>query len=65
MKKFWLFVTLLTLAPIYTFAVGVNDIHNIFDAVEFIKKAVKFDDITIKSNCTPILDFYIKSAMSH
>jgi len=50
MKKFWLFVTLLTLAPLYTFAVGVNDIHNIFDAVEFIKKAVKFDDITIKSD---------------
>lgn len=50
MKKFWIFITLLGLAPIYTHAVSVTNINNIFDAVEFIKKAVKFDDITIKSD---------------
>ena len=50
MKKLWLFISLLCLTPVYTLAVGVNDIHNIFDAVEFIKKAVRFDSITIKSD---------------
>ena len=52
MKKVWLFITLslLTLAPLYTFSAGVSGVNNIFDAVEFIKKAVKFDDITIKSD---------------
>ena len=52
MKKIWLFISLslLTLAPLYTFSVSINKINNIFDAVEFIKESVKFDDITIKSD---------------
>ncbi len=50
MKKIWLLISLLSLTPLYALAVGVNDIHNIFDAVEFIKKAVRFDSITIKSD---------------
>ena len=52
MKKIWLLVTLslLTSIPLYTFSAGVSGVNNIFDAVEFIKKAVKFDDITIKSD---------------
>lgn len=52
MKKIWLIITLsfLALLPYYTFSAGVKSINNIFDAVEFIKKAVKFDDITIKSD---------------
>lgn len=51
MKKIWLFITLsLFSIPLYTFSVGVSSVNNIFDAVEFIKKAVKFDDITIKSD---------------
>ena len=52
MKKIWLFISLslLSLAPLCTFSAGVKSINNIFDAVEFIKKAVKFDDITIKSD---------------
>lgn len=52
MKRIWLFISLslLTLVPLYTFSAGVSSINNIFDAVEFIKKAVKFDDITIKSD---------------
>ena len=52
MKKIWLFITLplLTLAPYYTFSANVSSVNNIFDAVEFIKKAVKFDEITIKSD---------------
>ena len=50
MKKFRLFAILFGIIPLYTFSVSVNDIHDIFDAVEFIKESVKFDDITIKSN---------------
>ena len=51
MKKIWLFITLsLFSIPLYTFSAGVSGVNNIFDAVEFIKKAVKFDDITIKSD---------------
>jgi hypothetical protein len=38
MKKIWSLISLLSLTPLYALAVGVNDIHNIFDAVEFIKK---------------------------
>ena len=52
MKKIWLFITLslLTSIPLYTFSAGVSSVNDIFDSVEFIKKAVKFNDITIKSD---------------
>lgn len=52
MKKIWLFITLslLTSIPLYTFSTNINNINNIFDAVEFIKESVKFNDITIKTN---------------
>lgn len=50
MKKIWLFTMLFSLIPVYIFAVSINSIHNIFDAVEFIKESIRFNDITIKSN---------------
>ena len=50
MKRIWLFITLFSLIPVYAFSVSVNDIHNIFDAVEFIKESIRFNDITIKSD---------------
>lgn len=37
------------LAPMVSFATELSDIKNIFQAVDFIKDAIKFDDITIKS----------------
>lgn len=42
-------VCLIGLAPIVSFATELSDIKNIFQAVDFIKDAIKFDDITIKS----------------
>lgn len=50
MKKLWLFTALFGLIPIYVFSVNISDIHNIFDAVEFIKESIRFNDITIKSD---------------
>ncbi len=50
MRKFWLFIILFSLIPVYASSVSVNDIHNIFDAVEFIKGSIRFNDITIKSD---------------
>jgi len=40
---------LIGLAPMVSFATELSDIKNIFQAVDFIKDAIKFDDITIKS----------------
>ena len=50
MRKSWLFAILFGIIPLCAFSVSVNDIHNIFDAVEFIKESIRFNDITIKSD---------------
>lgn len=52
MKKIWLLIPvyLLCSLPLYTFSVSVNNVNNIFDAVEFIKESVNFDEISIKSD---------------
>ena len=52
MKKIWWIVPLclLSFVPLYSFSVSLNNVNNIFDAVEFIKKSIKFDTITIKSD---------------
>ncbi len=52
MKKIWWIIPLclLSFTPLYSFSVSLNNVNNIFDAVEFIKKSIKFDTITIKSD---------------
>ena len=52
MKKIWLLIPiyLLCLLPLYTFSVSLNRVNNIFDAVEFIKQSVNFNEISIKSD---------------
>ncbi len=52
MKKIWWFIPLclLSFTPLCTFSISVNNVNNIFDAVEFIKKSIKFDTISIKSD---------------
>ena len=42
-------VCLIGLAPMVSLATELSDIKNIFQAVDFIKGAINFDDITIKS----------------
>lgn len=50
MKKIWLLFALFTIVPCYTFSVNLNEIHDIFGAVELIKESIRFNDITIKSD---------------
>ncbi len=52
MKKIWWIIPLCLLgfAPLYTFWISVNNVNNIFDAVEFIKQSINFDNITIQSD---------------
>jgi hypothetical protein len=40
---------MMSLAPLSTFSIDINNINNIYDSVEFIKESINFDTITIES----------------
>ena len=52
MRKIWWIIPLclLCFTPLYTFSISLNDVNNVFDAVEFIKESIKFNSVTIKSD---------------
>ena len=52
MKKIWLLIPLclLSFTPLYSFWISINNVNNIFDAVDFIKESIRFNEITIQSD---------------
>ena len=51
MKKIWWIIPifLLSLIPFFSFSANINSINNIFDAINYIKNTINFNNITIKS----------------
>lgn len=51
MKKIWWIIPLclLSFTPLYSFWISINNVNNIFTAVEFIKESINFNNISIKT----------------
>ena len=51
MKKIWRLIPafLISFIPFFSFSANINNINNIFDAINYIKNTINFDKITIKS----------------
>ena len=51
MKKIWWIIPifLINFIPFFSFSANINSINNIFDAINYIKNTIHFENITIKS----------------